>query len=127
MTRTERSISPRAIIKDRSEARNGLDPRLRKGGAGAHNWGTFGDEARYEYEALDDELHDLDAARADGETVVPAEARGTSPRPIIANALSEEERVEALRVRQQAFKKGGVDLSEIARSSSAVSGSPPSN
>lgn len=53
MTRTERSLSPRAIIKDRSESKSGMDKALRKGGAGSHNWGNIDQE--YYLEAIDDE------------------------------------------------------------------------
>jgi len=67
MTRTERAVSPRALMKDRSEARNGLDSGLRKGGAGAHNWGSLDDEARYEFEALRDEEADFEEAAKDGD------------------------------------------------------------
>ena len=62
MTRTERAVFPRALMKDRSEARNGLDSSLRKGGAGAHNWGSLEDEARHEDEALQDELAEREGA-----------------------------------------------------------------
>jgi len=55
MTRTERSLSPRAIIKDRSESKSGMDKALRKGGAGGHNWGSVNEEYLLEAEALDDE------------------------------------------------------------------------
>jgi hypothetical protein len=55
MTRTERSLSPRAIIKDRSESKSGMDKALRKGGAGSHNWGNINEEYLLETEALDDE------------------------------------------------------------------------
>jgi hypothetical protein len=48
MTRTERSHSLRALVKDRSEARNGMDSSVPKGGAGAHNWGSLGSELLYE-------------------------------------------------------------------------------
>ena len=46
MTRTERSISPRALRRDRSENKEGVDTGMRKGGAGAHNWGSIDEEAR---------------------------------------------------------------------------------
>jgi len=55
MTRTERSLSPRAIIKDRSESKTGMDKALRKGGAGGHNWGNINEEYLLEDEALADE------------------------------------------------------------------------
>ena len=59
MTRTERSLSPRAILKDRSESKTGMDKALRKGGAGGHNWGNINDEYSLETEALDDERQEL--------------------------------------------------------------------
>lgn len=59
MTRTERSLSPRAIIKDRSESKSGMDKALRKGGAGSHNWGNINDEYFLETEALDDERQEF--------------------------------------------------------------------
>ena len=55
MTRTERSLSPRAIIKDRSESKTGMGKALRKGGAGSHNWGNINEEYYLETDALDDE------------------------------------------------------------------------
>jgi hypothetical protein len=55
MTRTERSQSVRALIRDRSEARNGMDSSVPKGGAGGHNWGTLESEYDYENAAIDDE------------------------------------------------------------------------
>lgn len=54
MTRTERSQSLRALVKDRSEARNGMDSSVPKGGAGAHNWGSVDFELDYENAATYD-------------------------------------------------------------------------
>lgn len=54
MTRTERSLSLRALAKDRSEARNGMDSSLPKGGAGAHNWGSLNAELAHENDADED-------------------------------------------------------------------------
>lgn len=59
MTRTARSSFPRAILKDRSESKTGLDKSLRKNGAGMHNWGSLADEEVLEFAAMDDEEHDL--------------------------------------------------------------------
>lgn len=59
MTRTERAVSPRAIIKDRSESKTGLDKSLRKGGAGTHNWGSIDNERELEDAAFEDEQHDI--------------------------------------------------------------------
>ena len=60
MTRTERSQSLRALAKDRSGSRNGMDMSVPKGGAGAHNWGSLDSETRYEDQALDDEAADTE-------------------------------------------------------------------
>jgi hypothetical protein len=54
MTRTARSSFPRAVRKDRSESKSGLDKSLRKNGAGMHNWGSIADEKTLEFAALDD-------------------------------------------------------------------------
>ncbi|KAJ1301346.1 hypothetical protein OPQ81_003745 [Rhizoctonia solani] len=43
MTRTERAAFPRAVNKDRSVARNGMNRSMVKGGA-AGGWGTIQDE-----------------------------------------------------------------------------------
>lgn len=81
MTRTERSFNPRAVIRDRSvsqtvavvpclnnavdvcrsESKSGLDKSDRKGGAGAHNWGSYADEESHEYGAVED-YYDEDAS-----------------------------------------------------------------
>ena len=55
MTRTARAAYPRAVIRDRSDSRNGLDSSIRKSGAGHHNWGSLADELRLEEAALGDE------------------------------------------------------------------------
>jgi hypothetical protein len=60
MTRTERSLSLRALAKDRSEARNGMDSSVPKGGAGAHNWGSLDAEYSHESAAILDEDAEFD-------------------------------------------------------------------
>lgn len=60
MTRTERATSPRAIIKDRSESKSGIDKRTPKNGGGPHNWGRLEDEHDLEEAALYDEERDFD-------------------------------------------------------------------
>lgn len=55
MTRTERATSPRAIIKDRSESKSGIDKHTPKNGAGPHNWGSLHDELELEASAEYDE------------------------------------------------------------------------
>ena len=67
MTRTERSQSLRALAKDRSVSRSGMDMSTPKNGAGAHNWGSINFEGYLEAEALDDEGADFaDQAKETG-------------------------------------------------------------
>ncbi|KZV67710.1 hypothetical protein PENSPDRAFT_46398 [Peniophora sp. CONT] len=131
MTRTERASSPKAQQHDRSENKGGIDSSIRKGGAGAHNWGSIDDEARYEQEGLEDERLDIQAAAAEGDEISPnvaagIEDQGTASRSVYTRTVDEGERQKALDTRQSALKKD-VDLGEIARTSAAVSGSPPVN
>lgn len=118
MTRTERAVSPRALLKDRSEARNGLDTGLRKGGAGAHNWGALNDEARFEREGADDE----ESEPRDEEGARRRDKKNAERR---TSSVTEEDRENALKIRKNALKDGVIDLAAIARSSVAVSSSPP--
>jgi len=67
MTRTERSHSLRALLKDRSEARNGMDSSVPKGGAGAHNWGTLERELEYENAAIADEAAETEDQRVEAD------------------------------------------------------------
>ncbi|KAF7343257.1 hypothetical protein MVEN_01757500 [Mycena venus] len=130
MTRTARSASLRSIIKDRSESKTGLNNNLRKNGGGAHNWGSLENERDLEFagiddgqQELDDELEDDDDSQShhSDEPATYKKAAPTSP----VLELSEEEIAAARKVRMNAFKNGGVDLAAIARTSAAVSGSPP--
>jgi len=138
MTRTERAAYPRALNRDRSESRNGLDASLRKGGAGSHNWGSIADEQRLEDDALGDEPVEPSAELVEGTRVlaVGLEPSNTSPKPPMerkssdssatSNQPTDEEREKARQLRKNAFKKSDqLDLSAIARTSAAVSGSPP--
>lgn len=59
MTRTARAAYPRAIIKDRSEAKNAMNKRIPKSGAGGHNWGDLQHEYDYVEAALRDEEAEL--------------------------------------------------------------------
>ncbi|VDB97599.1 unnamed protein product [Peniophora sp. CBMAI 1063] len=132
MTRTERATSPRALRRDRSENKDGVDTSMRKGGAGAHNWGSLDEEARAEREGLEDERRDVRAAVKDGDEISPKvdagiEDQGPASRSVYTRTVDEGERQRALETRQSALKKTDVDLGDIARSSAAVSGSPPTN
>lgn len=60
MTRTARATSPRAMLKDRSESKTGIDKHTPKGGAGPHNWGSLKDERDIEEEAEYDEEQDIE-------------------------------------------------------------------
>lgn len=62
MTRTERAGFPRALVRDRSESKSGLDKSIRKNGGGQHNWGSIKDEASHEFAAYDDEEGELEEA-----------------------------------------------------------------
>jgi hypothetical protein len=62
MTRTERAGFPRALKRDRSESKSGLDKSIRKNGGGQHNWGSINDEAFLEAAALKDEENELEEA-----------------------------------------------------------------
>lgn len=124
MTRTERASSPRALLKDRSLARNGMDKSLKKGGA-AGGWGTLSDEIatghdEYDYDEARDELGD-NMTMSSG----ASDARKSPEMPRRASiTLTEEERQNARDLRAHAFKNGEVDLASIARTSSAVAHSP---
>ncbi|TFK96238.1 hypothetical protein BDV98DRAFT_586503 [Pterulicium gracile] len=113
MTRTERTVSPRAILRDRSESKTGLDRSLRKGGAGGHNWGSMKDERELEEAGYDDEQREvgnkIDTAASSGQI-------GTSTSEDLKNAQQ---------FRKGAFKGESVDLAAIARTSRGVSTSPP--
>lgn len=66
MTRTERATSLRAILKDRSESKTGIDKHMPKNGAGTHNWGSLMDERELEEAAVYDEERDRESATEEG-------------------------------------------------------------
>ncbi|KAF8723933.1 Cyclophilin type peptidyl-prolyl cis-trans isomerase/CLD, partial [Rhizoctonia solani] len=121
MTRTERAAYPRAINKDRSEPRNGMDKSMKKGGA-AGGWGTIDDEIAvgqddYEREEGRDEVAD---------DLTNSTISGKSPEIPRRSSISmtDEERRDAKDFRAHALKDGETDLAAIARTSSAASTSP---
>ncbi|KAH9947213.1 hypothetical protein B0H21DRAFT_360085 [Amylocystis lapponica] len=117
MTRTARAVFPRAILKDRTESRSGMDKRTPKNGAGTHNWGALVDERELEDAADFDEESGYD--------VQPDVRRAQPPLPHArTRSLTEEDIQTARDFRKRALKLEGVDLSAIARTSSAVSTSP---
>jgi hypothetical protein len=70
MTRTARAAYPRAVIRDRSESRSGLDTTIRKDGAGQHNWGSIADEGQLEFDAMQDELREAEMEEDENSNVV---------------------------------------------------------
>ena len=154
MTRTERATFPRALIRDRSESKSGLDKSLRKGGGGTHNWGSIADEGYLEAAALEDEQESLSAEqdRRDSRAFITAidcpvahfsSAVEKHPSERRSNSLTEEDKRLARNFRKTALKGQGhpcsideslvfltplvdIDLSAIARTSAAVSTSPVS-
>jgi hypothetical protein len=119
MTRTERSQSIRALARDRSGSRNGMDSSLPKGGAGAHNWGSLEFERRYEDDGLDDEAADFeDQAKETGcefghvpllyFTCLYGAISAPAPKKPAAvrrtSSVTDEDRENALKVRQNALK-----------------------
>ncbi|KAI9513377.1 hypothetical protein F5148DRAFT_511 [Russula earlei] len=134
MTRTERSHTLRALLKDRSEARNGMDSSVPKGGAGAYNWGSLDYELDYENAAMVDEFEDQAAEGDDDDEGEAPLARPSHPRPKkpvavrrMSSGVTDQDRENAIRIRKNALKSnnGEINLADIARSSVAVSGSPP--
>ena len=127
MTRTERATSPRAIIKDRSESRSGMDKRTPKGGAGTHNWGSLMNERDYEDAALYDEENEEEQAEGESALLMleirslkqvgvvriapPPTAAGT--RRLSSNSVTEDDRKEALKVRKNALKSKGTPLHQL--------------
>ncbi|KAF8241112.1 hypothetical protein L208DRAFT_1383557 [Tricholoma matsutake] len=124
MTRTARSSFPRAIVKDRSESKTGLDKSLRKNGAGMHNWGSLADEGYLESAALEDEEFDDNESTTD--TISSQSDSLEDKKPTSNSTLTEEELETARKFRKNALKTIDLDLTTIARTSSAVSTSPKS-
>ncbi|KAG7095841.1 hypothetical protein E1B28_006536 [Marasmius oreades] len=118
MTRTERSAFPRAVMRDRSLSKSGLEKSLRKEGGGAHNWGRLEDE--WEHQTMEDDV------REDDERFSTSGDAADKVAPMIPSpSMTEEELEAAKQFRKHAFKKGQIDLASIARTSNAVSSSPP--
>ncbi|KAJ7206559.1 hypothetical protein GGX14DRAFT_637602 [Mycena pura] len=137
MTRTSRSASLRSVLKDRSENKTGVSGTLRKNGGGAHNWGSLENERDLEFAGIDDGQAELDIDEHEREVEREESDDGSSstsgPDELMAIKkpaspileLSEEEIAFARKVRMNAFKGDSVDLAAIARTSAALSSSPP--
>lgn len=126
MTRTARAAYPRAVIKDRSESRNGLESSIRKSGAGHHNWGSLADELRLEEAAIGDEELEIDIPVPAATSVVDSDSSTRckhcflpfsflilihSPLTAVSPLRQTEEEVEMARnFRKNAFKGGGTSF-----------------
>jgi len=153
MTRTARAMYPRAITRDRSVAKSGLDAATKKGGSGNHSWGSLHQEYDYEragaadakvdafkdYEARDqvylgpamgviagnvDNVVDSENSSVDG-THSDGRMRSGSTASN-SGVITDDERARARKFRTGSFNgTRNVDLASIARTSVGVSGSPP--
>ncbi|KAG6842049.1 hypothetical protein C0991_003575 [Blastosporella zonata] len=127
MTRTARSSFPRAINRDRSESKSGLDKSIRKNGAGAHSWGSLADERELELAAMDDEEVEVEDLSSDNLSTSSEPLEEKKPALQRSNsALTNDELETAKKFRKNVLKTNNLDLSEIARTSSAVATSPKS-
>ncbi|KAI0658072.1 hypothetical protein C8Q70DRAFT_1107001 [Cubamyces menziesii] len=121
MTRTARASYPSAINKDRSEAKNGMDKHIPKGGAGPHNWGRLEDEYELESAALEDEQAEFEETTGKASVNRDAERPQTERR---GSSLTPEEVQQGIEFRKKALKSPDVDLASIARTAPAISASP---
>jgi len=140
MTRTERSVYPNALIKDRSVARNGRETTLKKSGDGAHNWGNPLHDYQHDPEVADREdlkvdaeaagLANVDSAGIPTATLRRASADDAEPKAVDIKgaerkmSMTDEEREKAREFRHRALKTDQVNLADIARTSGALSHSP---
>jgi len=140
MTRTARAVYPRALTRDRSESKSGLDKSATKHGAGPHNWGSLHDEAAHELygaqDSYEDEYYSADEAYGERDdtttsTISADDDEGfknmkTGRRASVS--VTETDRANARSFRTRSFKgRQDIDLASIARTSSAVSSSPPTS
>ncbi|KAG6827016.1 hypothetical protein H0H92_013536 [Tricholoma furcatifolium] len=123
MTRTARSAFPRAINRDRSESKSGLDKSVRKNGAGPHGWGSLADERDHEFAALGDEEVEVEEELSSSENLSNISESLEDKKPAFQrsnSALTTDELESAKKFRKNALKTSNLDLSAIARTSSAV-------
>lgn len=125
MTRTERAGFPRALLRDRSESKSGLDKSVRKNGSGQHNWGSINDERYLEAAALADEEEEEFEEDATDQQHANDSVHKKPKLEKRANSFTEAERESARQIRKNVLKAQDIDLSMIARTSSAASTSPP--
>ncbi|KAG6817866.1 hypothetical protein H0H87_001698 [Tephrocybe sp. NHM501043] len=112
MTRTARSAFPRAINRDRSESKSGLDKSIRKNGAGPHSWGSLADERELEFAAMDDEegevVEDLSSSDNLSTSSEPLEEKKPSLQRS-NSALTSDELETAKKFRKNALKTNSMD------------------
>ncbi|KAI8989002.1 hypothetical protein BD414DRAFT_415177 [Trametes punicea] len=121
MTRTVRASYPDAIIKDRSEPKNGMDKHIPKQGAGPHNWGRLEDEYELEAAAIADEQAELEEETGTSSQPSGPQRPTTERRP---SELTPEEIKEGIAFRKKALKSPDADLTTIARTAPVISTSP---
>jgi len=133
MTRTARSTYPRALRKDRSESKSGLDKSIKKNGAGAHSWGSIltdpatGPLDEDEYTSDEAESQDQVSNMSFPTTGNVSNMEGDKKtRDRSASNVSVEDVLNAREFRKRVFSNSDapVDLSLIARTSVAASNSP---
>jgi len=134
MTRTARASYPRAIVKDRSLSRTGLDRSVHKHGAGQHNWGSILDHTKsFDFDDGENDIQEdsdeFQLADDTSSSVGTADSTDVSPDGTRKRAASinvtEDDRARALQFRKGSFSRNDIDLAAIARTSAAVSSSPP--
>jgi len=130
MTRTERATNPRALIRDRSNSKSGMDKSMRKSGGGAHNWGNTMDQIEGEMYDEGDEatLADLQKSAstspANPSVLVDQPKDRRASVSTASTGMADDEKEKAIEYRSKALKDGTLDLAAIARTSGALSTSP---
>ena len=129
MTRTARASYPRAVIRDRSLSKSGLDGHIQKGGAGRHNWGDLEHEPRSEFDQYDEEEEEMEEEIPNGDApkpctclmpldslikqanAAPADNEEKNKKPDLSrstSSMSAEELEAARTIRKNALKKGAL-------------------
>jgi len=133
MTGTKRATNPRALIRDRSNSKSGMDKSMRKAGGGAHNWGNMEDQIEAEMyddgeeDSLEDAAKSASVPPVDASEYVdhPKDRRASVSTASTGTGVTEEEREKAQEYRAKALREGNLDLAAIARTSGAIATSPP--
>ncbi|KAG2366485.1 hypothetical protein BDR07DRAFT_1470071 [Suillus spraguei] len=107
MTRTERAGFPRALLRDRSESKSGLDKSVRKNGSGQYNWGSINDERYLEAAALADEEDEFEEATTGTDQQGNNSVHKKSKPEKRANSFTDEQRENARQIRKTILKAQG--------------------